>query len=81
MAIIFFIMGLLLSITDLNKYLKGFLIIEPFFSIIVTFFGIYYLWTGVLWMKYLIFISSILMTFVFFISAFIVLYQSIFIKK
>ena len=81
MAIIFFIMGLLLSITEMNKYLKGFLIIEPFFSIIVTFFGIYYLWTGVLWMKYLIFISSILMTFVFFISAFIVLYQSIFIKK
>ncbi len=81
MAIIFFIMGLLLSITDLNKYLKGFLIIEPFCSIIVTFFGIYYLWTGVLWMKYLIFISSILMTFVFFISAFVVLYQSIFIKK
>ena len=31
MSIIFFIMGLLLSITDLNKYLKAFLIIEPFF--------------------------------------------------
>lgn len=81
MSIIFFIMGLLLSITDLNKYFKVFLIIEPFFSIVVTFLGIYYLWTGILWMKYLIFISSLLMTLVYFASAFIVLYQSIFVKK
>lgn len=81
MSIIFFIMGLLLSITDLNKYLKAFLIIEPFFSIAATFLGIYYLWTGILWMKYIIFISSLIMTLVYFASAFIVLYQSIFVKK
>ena len=81
MSIIFFIMGLLLSITDLNKYLKAFLIIEPFFSIAATFLGIYYLWTGILWMKYIIFISSLIMTLVYFASAFIVLYQSVFVKK
>ena len=81
MAIIFFIMGLLLSITDLNRYLKAFLIIEPFFSIIITFLGIYYLWKGILWMKYVIFISSILMTLVFFSSSLIILYQSILSKK
>ena len=81
MSIIFFIMGLLLSITDLNKYFKAFLIIEPFFSIAATFLGIYYLWTGILWMKYIIFISSLIMTLVYFASAFIVLYQSIFVKK
>jgi len=81
MSIIFFIMGLLLSITDLNKYLKAFLIIEPFFSIAATFLGIYYLWTGILWMKYIIFISSLIMTLVYFASAFIVLYQSVFLKK
>ncbi len=81
MSIIFFIMGLLLSISDLNKYLKVFLIIEPFFSIVLTFTGIYFLWKGILWMKYIIFISSILMTLVYFASAFIVLYQSVFIKK
>ena len=81
MSIIFFIIGLLLSITDLNKYLKLFLIIEPFLSIIITFAGIYYLWTGILWMKYVIFISSLLMTLVYFASASIVLYQCIFVKK
>jgi len=81
MAIIFFIMGLLLLISDLNKYLKVFLIIEPFFSIVLTFTGIYFLWKGILWMKYIIFISSILMTLVYFASAFIVLYQSVFVKK
>ena len=81
MSIIFFIMGLLLSITDLNKYFKAFLIIEPFFSIAATFLGIYYLWTGILWMKYIIFISSLIMTLVYFASAFIVLYQSVFVKK
>ena len=81
MSIIFFIMGLLLSITDLNKYLKAFLIIEPFFSIAATFLGIYYLWTGILWMKYIIFISSLIMTLVYFASAFNVLYQSVFVKK
>ena len=81
MSIIFFIMWLLLSITDLNKYLKAFLIIEPFFSIAATFLGIYYLWTGILWMKYIIFISSLIMTLVYFASAFIVLYQSVFVKK
>ena len=81
MSIIFFIMGLLLSVTDLNKYFKTFLIIEPFFSIIITFAGIYYLWTGILWMKYIIFVSSLLMTLVYFASASIVLYQCIFIKK
>ena len=81
MAIIFFIIGLLLLITDLNKYLKLFLIIEPFLSIIITFAGIYYLWTGLFWMKYIIFASSLLMTLVYFASASIVLYQCIFIKK
>ena len=81
MAIIFFIIGLLLLITDLNKYLKLFLIIEPFLSIIITFAGIYYLWTGILWMRYIIFASSLLMTLVYFASASIVLYQCIFVKK
>ena len=44
-------------------------------------FGIYYLWKGILWMKYVIFISSILMTLVFFSSSLIILYQSILSKK
>ena len=77
MSIIFFITGLLLLITDLNYYFKMFLIIEPFVSIIMTFGGIYLLWNGVAWMKYVIFISSTIMAIVFLISCYIILLQSL----
>ena len=77
MSIIFFITGLLLLITDLNYYFKMFLIIEPFVSILMTFGGIYLLWNGVAWMKYVIFISSTIMAIVFLISCYIILLQSL----
>ena len=77
MSIIFFITGLLLLITDLNYYFKMFLIIEPFVSILMTFGGIYLLWNGVTWMKYVIFISSTIMAIVFLISSYIILRQSL----
>ena len=77
MSIIFFITGLLLLITDLNYYFKMFLIIEPFVSILMTFGGIYLLWNGVTWMKYVIFISSTIMAIVFLISCYIILLQSL----
>tara|TARA_X000001036_G_C20536644_1_gene748523 strand:- start:184 stop:681 length:498 start_codon:yes stop_codon:yes gene_type:complete len=77
MSIIFFVIGLLLIITDLNYHFKWFLMIEPFFSIILTFGGIYMLWNGITWMKYIIFISSLLMAIVFFISCFVILSQSL----
>jgi hypothetical protein len=66
---------------NLKKKLQLFLIIEPFLLIIITFAGIYYLWTGIIWMRYIIFASSLLMTLVYFASASIVLYQCIFVKK
>ena len=77
MSIIFFITGFLLLITDLNYYFKMFLIIEPFVSILMTFGGIYLLWNGVAWMKYVIFISSTIMAIVFLISCYIILLQSL----
>ena len=77
MSIIFFITGLLLLITDLNYYFKMFLIMEPFVSILMTFGGIYLLWNGVAWMKYVIFISSTIMAIVFLISCYIILLQSL----
>jgi hypothetical protein len=61
MGVIFFLVGLILYTTNLNKRLKLFLMIEPFFSVIFTFGGIYLLWTGILWMKYIIMISGSLM--------------------
>ena len=77
MSIIFFITGLILLITDLNYYFKMFLIIEPFVSILTTFGGIYLLWHGITWMKYVIFISSSIMALVFLISCYIILRQSL----
>ncbi|MCF7567034.1 hypothetical protein L3X37_01475 [Sabulilitoribacter arenilitoris] len=75
MSIIFFLVGLLVAITKLNGKLKLFLIIEPFISVILTFGGLYLLWTGMLWMKYIVMFSGILMTLTFVTSTAIVLIQ------
>ena len=80
MSIIFFLVGLLVSITKLNKKLKLFLIVEPFMSVVLTFGGLYLLWTGFLWMKYIVIVSGILMTFTFTVSVLVILKQ-LFAKK
>jgi CBS domain containing-hemolysin-like protein len=75
MSIIFFLVGGLVTITKLNKKLKMFLIIEPFVSVLLTFGGLYLLWTGMLWMKYIVMFSGFLMTITFTTSTFIILKQ------
>ncbi|WP_298497977.1 hypothetical protein [uncultured Algibacter sp.] len=75
MSIIFFLVGLLVSITKLNKKIKTFLIVEPFVSVILTFGGLYLLWTGILWMKYIVMLSGFVMTITFTISTLIILKQ------
>lgn len=75
MSIIFFLVGILLSITKLNKNLKLFLMIEPFISVVLTFGGLYLLWKEVLWMKYIVMCSGILMTLTFTISVVVILTQ------
>lgn len=75
MAIIFFLLGLILSITKLNFKLKLFLMIEPFVSVVFTFGGLYLLWKGMLWMTYVVMISGILMTLTFALAVGIILYQ------
>ena len=42
MSIIFFLVGAILSVTQLNKKLKLLLMIEPFLSVLLTFGGIYH---------------------------------------
>lgn len=81
MSLIFFIVGLILSITYLPKNLKLFLIIEPFISVIFTFGGIYLLWESVLWMKYIIMFSGTLMTLSFTAAILIILSQLIWFRK
>lgn len=75
MSFIFFLLGGLVWLTKLPKKLKLFLTVEPFISVILTFGGIYIMWSGVLWMKYVVIFSGILMTITFAVSAFLVLYQ------
>ena len=75
MSVIFFLVGALLSMTKLNKKIKLFLMIEPFISVILTFGGLYLLWKEILWMKYIVMLSGILMTLTFSISVLIILFQ------
>lgn len=75
MSIISFLVGLILSITKLNKKLKLFLMIEPFISVILTFGGLYLLWKGMIWVKYIVMFSGILMTLTFSVSVLVILFQ------
>tara|TARA_R110000787_G_scaffold41071_17_gene101685 strand:- start:229 stop:720 length:492 start_codon:yes stop_codon:yes gene_type:complete len=75
MSFIFFFLGALVAITSLPKKLKYFLMIEPFFSIILTFGGIYFLWQGMFWMKYIVMVSGIVMTGVFLTASISILLQ------
>ena len=75
MSFIFFLLGGILATTSINKKLKSFLMIEPFVSVIVTFGGIYLLWSGVHWFKYIVMISGILMTLSFTIGILIIFQQ------
>jgi len=75
MSFIFFLLGGLVWLTKLSKKLKLFLTVEPFASVLLTFGGIYFIWKGVLWMKYIVIFSGFLMTASFTISSILVLYQ------
>ena len=75
MALIFFLTGLLLSITKLSKKLKLFLMVEPFVSVILTFGGLYFLWSGIFWMKYVVMISGTFMTLSYTVATLIIMSQ------
>ncbi|HLT50746.1 MAG TPA: hypothetical protein VKZ93_02250 [Arenibacter sp.] len=77
MSLIFFLLGILVWMTKIPHRLKMFLTIEPLLSVIFTFGGIYLMWSGLLWMKYVVMVSGFLMTSSFGISVIIVLYQLI----
>lgn len=62
MSIIFFLIALLVYNVELNTAFKKFLMIEPLVSVVTTFGGIYFLWKGILWMKYIVMVSGMLMT-------------------
>lgn len=75
MSVIFFLLSLILATTSINKRLKNFLMIEPFLSVLLTFGGVYFLWSGVLWFKYIVMLSGILMTISFVVATFLIIHQ------
>ncbi|WP_299158678.1 hypothetical protein [uncultured Tenacibaculum sp.] len=75
LSVIFFLLAAILSTTGINKKVKLFLMIEPFVSIVLTFGGIYLMWTGITWMKYIIMASGLFMTMSFGLSVLIILSQ------
>ena len=75
MSIIFFLLALIVSITKLKRQLKMFLMVEPLISVVLTFGGLYFLWTGILWMKYIVMFSGTIMTLSFLLSVVIILKQ------
>ncbi len=81
MALIFFLLGLILSTTQLNLKFKIFLMVEPFVSVILTFGGMYLLWKGFTFMKYVVMLSGILMTLSYTLSVLIILKQLYFKKR
>jgi hypothetical protein len=61
LSIVFFILAVLLYMTGNPQQLKSFLIFEPFISLVLTFGGIYVMWLGLTWFKYIIMISGMAM--------------------
>jgi hypothetical protein len=72
-SLIFLSIGGLLLLTSYTTRLKSILIIEPFISIILTFGGIWLMWKGVAWMKYIIIISGTLMNLTYILMSLMVL--------
>jgi len=62
MSMLFFLTGFLLAQTSINQRLKLFLIIEPFVSILLTFGGLYIIWFGFEWFRYVVIFSGLAMT-------------------
>jgi len=62
MSMIFFLVALLVYHVEFNTGFKKFLMIEPLVSVVTTFGGLYFLWKGMLWMKYIVMVSGMLMT-------------------
>lgn len=80
MSIIFLLLGGILSLTSMPIRLKKILMLEPFVSIVLTFGGIYILWSGVIWFKYIIMLSGFAMVSSFVLSSFFILKESVFSK-
>ena len=74
MGMLFFILALLVATTPIAGLLRKTLLFEPLVSVFLTFGGIYWLWKGILWMRYVVMVSGVLMTLSYIVSLVILLY-------
>lgn len=74
MGLIFFILALLVATTPIEGFARKFLLLEPLISVLMTFGGIFFLWKGVFWMKYVVMVSGGLMTVSFILSVSVIFY-------
>ncbi len=73
LSIVFAIISFMVLFADLQPILKKILVVEPFVSLLLTFGGIWVMWSGVLWFKYIIILSGIMMVLVYTISTIVIL--------
>ena len=74
MGMLFFILAFLVATTPVKNPIRKVLLYEPLISVLLTFGGIYFLWRGMLWMKYVILVSGIAMTISYVVSVGILIY-------
>ncbi|MEM9077547.1 MAG: hypothetical protein AAGC43_10925 [Bacteroidota bacterium] len=77
MGMLFLVLALLVATTPMKGVIRKILLYEPLVSVLLTFGGIYFLWKGLLWMKYVIMISGIAMTLSYVLSVGIVGYWAL----
>ena len=51
LAVLFLILSVMLYFSSYNNGIKNFLMLEPTISLVVTFAGLWLLWSGISWMK------------------------------
>lgn len=76
-SLIFLAIGALLFQISYSSKLISFLVVEPFISILLTFGGIWFMWSGIEWMKYIVIFSGSLMHLIYISSTVLILFDLI----
>ena len=80
LSLVFFVLAVLLYMTNVSPMLKIFLLFEPFASLVLTFGGIYIMWLGVIWFKYIIIVSGLAMVLSLCLTSFLIIKECLFPK-
>ena len=80
LSLVFFVLAVLLYMTNVSPMLKTFLLFEPFASLVLTFGGIYIMWLGVIWFKYIIIVAGLAMVLSLCLTSFLIIKECLFPK-